>query len=62
MRLVESVNTKNDCPDARELLPILQEAVKLYGMDNVRVYISERQRDGYPQHYLKVCCYKEGTS
>ena len=58
MRLVESVNTRDSSPDAKELLPILQEAVKIYGVDNVRVYVAERQKDGFPSQYLEICCYK----
>lgn len=59
MILVETVTTKDPCPDAKELLPILQKAVEIYGMENVRVYISTRYVNGYEQQYLKVCCYKK---
>lgn len=58
-KLVEKIKVPGgDCPDAAELLPLLQSAVDRHGIENVRVYVNETTEDMIRVSSLVICCYK----
>lgn len=58
-KFVEEIEVPGgDCPDAAELLPLLQSAVDRHGIENVRVYVKETTQDMIRVSSLLICCYK----
>lgn len=58
MKLVESFDLGN-AVDGTDFIPVIQRAVRKYGIDNIRLYVTEKTVQGYSMTYIKLCCYKK---